>query len=150
MGLFVCVCVCVVCRVCECVCGCMLKIWTQYCMVVCCLTFVSWFHETRQICICVECPTLQPVELCVSFTCWWPSLALLLPPPPLYPSLSNCLFWFCPNLHSFLLQIVLCAHPPCYWYISLPTFTHFSFSLPLTSYFSTLLSVNLTHLSPIS
>lgn len=123
---FVCVCV----R--ECVCGCMFKIGDlkilfggllpDFCIVV---------SLNYPICICVECPILKPVKLCIFSTCWWPSFALLLLcSPPL--SYSVCVSFLStsnfPTCTSYLFNL-----------FSILPFVYFCFC-PLTFYSLTLLS----------
>lgn len=66
MRVWVCACVCM-CTMCSC----MFQSWNNIVWCSVAWSLLSWFHETRLICICGECPNLKPVKLCLLKSFWW-------------------------------------------------------------------------------
>lgn len=106
-------------------CSCMFQSWNNIVWCSVAWSLLSWFHETRLICICGECPNLKPVKLCLLKAFWWTWRALLL---LLFP-LS---FSVCTNQHTSLLQILTCTHFSFIYIFSFPNLKLFSLHTSLT------------------
>lgn len=119
---------------------------------VCCLICIV-VSLNQPICICVECPILKPVTLCVLSTCWWPYCALLLLLSPLsyffcdYPSVSVTTYIVLCLKFSYVHIFPFSKYSSPYTYTFLSPFSEFFFlSTPtlltsLTCYFLTLLAL---------